>query len=127
MTSVAGAMLAVSLLFPSPQAYFVHLINHYSGLYKINKKTALDIAWCESRLTNVPSDYKTEDSYGVYQLGSEFWIRHAQRFGLPEDPLLRKSPEANISLALRVASIDGFKEWACKNKIKNYYYTGQYD
>ena len=47
---------------------------------------------------------------------------------MPDDPQLRKSPEANISLALQVIKRDGLREWTCKgDMLKRFYYSGQFD
>lgn len=95
-------------------------IEQYATRYGVDKGVALRVSFCESRFQNVPSVNSWEDSYGPFQEGSEFWSRHAKRFDRATDPKMRRSIEANIELAILVASHDGWGEWTCRPGSKDY-------
>ena len=96
------------------RAYTIYLIRHYAAKYGVSTDDALAVSWCESRFNNVPSVNDWEDSYGPFQLGSEWWKERAHEHGRVEDPRMRKSIEANIELALHSASVSGWGRWTCK-------------
>lgn len=110
---ISIALLAGTLLAPqNEQLWTHHLIQHYGTKYGVPLNTAYTIANCESKLRNIPSDYhETEDSFGPFQLQSEFWIRNAKRFGLNPNPKMRYSIEANVHLAMLVMAKDGVGAW----------------
>ena len=112
LESIASLILAGTLLLrENEQIWTLYNIQYYGTLYGVNLDDAYQIARCESKLWNMPSDFKTEDSFGPFQLQSQFWIKNAKRFGFHENPEMRYSIEANVQMALKVASVDGWGAW----------------
>ena|SRR3990167_808265 len=120
---IASLILSGSLLSPQyEETWTLYNINYYGTLYGVNLDDAYQIARCESKLKNIRSDFwQTEDSFGPFQLQSEFWIKNAIRFGINPAPEIRRSIEANVNMALRVASIDGWKAWKNCSIERNLY------
>ena len=116
VTLIAGLVFVIGIggVVVDERQFTVHLIEHYSEKYGVDTREALEVAWCESRFNNVPSIHKDEDSFGIFQEQSSWWTKNAKRFGAFPDPKMRKYVEANIQLAMQVASVDGWKSWSCR-------------
>lgn len=108
-------LLVAVVLYPlnmTEESFTKHAIEFYSEKYHVPYDDAWRMAHCESRFQNVRSQFwRTEDSFGPYQLQSEFYSRNAKRRGMYENPILRTSVEANVNMAIWVASQDGWSAW----------------